>query len=41
MPEMMTGAMVLEKRYGLARCRHISTSSRRPETQPPAAPRRR
>jgi hypothetical protein len=34
----MTGGMALEKRYGRARWRHSSTSSRRPLTQPPDAP---
>ena len=37
-PATMTGATVLENRYGRARWRHISTSSRRPLTQPPDAP---
>ncbi len=34
----MTGGTVFENRYGRARCRHISTSSARPLTQPPDAP---
>ncbi len=37
-PATITGATELEKRKGRARCRHISTSSRRPLTQPPEAP---
>src|ERR1022692_5018433 len=37
-PATITGATELEKRNGRARWRHISTSSRRPLTQPPEAP---